>query len=148
MPDLQEIAKQHESEELANIKFTLDSVSDFDKLLLEAYSAQCPKPIDYFNRRDLIRIFNIIAKEIYGNLCSKVPPTHQFCTFTQTKDHLIFVYLRGCMHNAILSVNNYLKSSSTGYNISYFTIGEIIQCWHCCAVSSDSFQKLMMVLLY
>ncbi|KAK4264662.1 hypothetical protein QN277_025807 [Acacia crassicarpa] len=66
--DLLTEAKKLEAEVLSTIKFTPAHVSgDLDKLLKDAYAIRCPKPIDYFNRKDLIRIFNIIAKEIYGN---------------------------------------------------------------------------------
>ncbi|KAK7282230.1 hypothetical protein RIF29_10854 [Crotalaria pallida] len=60
-------AEKLESEELAKIKFTPSRVTELDGLLCDAYVRQCPKPLDYHNRRDLIRIFNIMAKEIYGN---------------------------------------------------------------------------------
>ncbi|KAK8653472.1 hypothetical protein V6N13_127468 [Hibiscus sabdariffa] len=36
-------------------------------MLDEVYDSRSPKPIDYDNRRDLVRIFNVMAKEIYGN---------------------------------------------------------------------------------
>ncbi|KAM5577990.1 protein HESO1-like [Rosa sericea] len=39
-----------------------------DQLLNDVYAARRPKPIDYRNRRDLIRIFNAISKELYGNI--------------------------------------------------------------------------------
>ncbi|KAI9114275.1 hypothetical protein K1719_014503 [Acacia pycnantha] len=66
--DLLTEAKKLEAEVLSTIKFTPAHVSGgLDKLLKDAYAIRCPKPIDYFNRKDLIRIFNIIAKEIYGN---------------------------------------------------------------------------------
>lgn len=68
MPDLLKEAKKLESKELAKIKFTPARVTDLDGLLCDAYVRQCPGPIDYHNRKDLIRIFNVIAKEIYGNL--------------------------------------------------------------------------------
>ncbi|KAI4336483.1 hypothetical protein L6164_015005 [Bauhinia variegata] len=65
--DLLRKAKKLESEGLAKIEFTLASVSGLDRLLLDAYAIRCPKPMDYYNRRDLVRIFNLMAKEIYGN---------------------------------------------------------------------------------
>ncbi|KAL6992995.1 Nucleotidyltransferase [Sarracenia purpurea var. burkii] len=36
-------------------------------ILRDVYAICRPKPIDYHNRRDLVRVFNLIAKEIYGN---------------------------------------------------------------------------------
>ncbi|OIV98115.1 hypothetical protein TanjilG_25980 [Lupinus angustifolius] len=67
MPDLLKEVEKFQAEELAKIKFTPACVTELDGLLCNAYVIQCPKPIDYHNRRDLIRIFNVIAKEIYGN---------------------------------------------------------------------------------
>ncbi|CAL0305253.1 unnamed protein product [Lupinus luteus] len=63
---LKEIEKL-QAVELAKIKFTPACVTELDGFLCNAYVRQCPKPIDYHSRRDLIRIFNVIAKEIYGN---------------------------------------------------------------------------------
>ncbi|XP_054806402.1 uncharacterized protein LOC129309078 isoform X1 [Prosopis cineraria] len=66
--DLLTEAMKLESEVLATIKLNPAHLSGgLDKLLKDAYTIRCPKPIDYFNRKDLIRIFNIIAKEVYGN---------------------------------------------------------------------------------
>ncbi|XP_028770813.1 uncharacterized protein LOC114728119 isoform X2 [Neltuma alba] len=65
--DLLTEAKKLESEVLSTIKLNPAHVSGgLDKLLKDAYAIRCPKPVDYFNRKDLIRIFNIITKEIYG----------------------------------------------------------------------------------
>lgn len=68
MSELLKTAKKLESEKLANIKFTPERIVDLDELLCDTYDRQCPKPVDYHNRRDLIRIFNVITKEIYGNI--------------------------------------------------------------------------------
>ncbi|XP_057522832.1 uncharacterized protein LOC130802780 isoform X2 [Amaranthus tricolor] len=38
----------------------------FDTLLNNVYETSCPSPEDYANRRDMVRIFNEIAKEMYG----------------------------------------------------------------------------------
>ncbi|KAJ7957084.1 protein HESO1-like isoform X1 [Quillaja saponaria] len=60
-------AKECESKELARIKIPAALASNLNALLQDAYAIRSPKPIDYFNRTDLVRIFNVIAKEIYGN---------------------------------------------------------------------------------
>nr|KYP61890.1 Terminal uridylyltransferase 7 [Cajanus cajan] len=67
MPDLMKIAEKLESKILPMIRFTPENVIDLDRLLCDTFISQCPKPIDYHNRRDLVRIFNTITKEIYGN---------------------------------------------------------------------------------
>lgn len=38
----------------------------FGTVLNNVYETSCPSPEDYANRRDMIRIFNEIAKEMYG----------------------------------------------------------------------------------
>ncbi|KAE9604196.1 putative polynucleotide adenylyltransferase [Lupinus albus] len=65
--DLLKEVEKLQAEELTKIKFTPARVTELDGFLYNAYVIQCPKPIDYHSRRDLIRIFNVIAKEIYGN---------------------------------------------------------------------------------
>ncbi|RDX76606.1 hypothetical protein CR513_43381, partial [Mucuna pruriens] len=59
------MAEKLESEMLAKIKFTSAHVIDLDSLLCNTFVRQCPKALDYHNRRDLVRIFNTITKEIY-----------------------------------------------------------------------------------
>lgn len=68
MPDLLKTAEKLELEKLAKINFNPPHMVDLDALLCDTYNKQCPRPIHYHNRRDLIRIFNVMAKEIYGNL--------------------------------------------------------------------------------
>ncbi|KAK7316909.1 hypothetical protein RJT34_00714 [Clitoria ternatea] len=65
--ELAKMAMKLEFDMLSKIKFTPARIVDLDGLLCDIFVRQCPKPIDYLNRRDLIRIFNIITKEIYGN---------------------------------------------------------------------------------
>lgn len=55
-----------ESKELEKYKIDPLRLPDFDKLLDDVYMARRPTPTECFNRRDLIRVFNAIAKEIYG----------------------------------------------------------------------------------
>ncbi|XP_048140118.1 protein HESO1-like isoform X2 [Rhodamnia argentea] len=69
-----------ESKELEKYKIDLLHLPDFDKLLDGVYIARCPTPTECFNRRDLIRIFNAIAKEIYGN-SSECPTVVGFGSF-------------------------------------------------------------------
>ncbi|CAK9188096.1 unnamed protein product [Ilex paraguariensis] len=38
-----------------------------EEILHEIHVTNLPKPSDYDNRKDLVRVFNEIAKEIYGN---------------------------------------------------------------------------------
>lgn len=59
--------KKLESKELEKYKIDPLHLPDFDKLLDDVYIARRPTPTECFNRRDLIRIFNAIAKEIYGS---------------------------------------------------------------------------------
>ncbi|TKY73774.1 Poly(A) RNA polymerase GLD2 [Spatholobus suberectus] len=65
--DLTKMAEKLESEILAKIKFASAHVIDLDRLLCDTFIRHSPKPLDYHNRRDLVRIFNVITKEIYGN---------------------------------------------------------------------------------
>ncbi|XP_061354677.1 protein HESO1-like isoform X2 [Gastrolobium bilobum] len=60
-------AEKLQSDKLATISFTPVRIADLDGFLSDAYVRQCPKPIDYHNRQDLVRIFNVMSKEIYGN---------------------------------------------------------------------------------
>ncbi|KAK7410924.1 hypothetical protein VNO78_02153 [Psophocarpus tetragonolobus] len=67
VPGLIKMAEKLESEILAKIKFTSAHVIDLDRLLCDTFVRHGPKPLDYHNRIDLVRIFNMITKEIYGN---------------------------------------------------------------------------------
>ncbi|XP_018808719.2 protein HESO1-like isoform X2 [Juglans regia] len=55
-------------------------LSDLDELLNDIFVSCLPKPIDYDHRRDLVRIFNAIAKEIYGN-ADESPVVEAFGSF-------------------------------------------------------------------
>ncbi|OIS98378.1 protein heso1 [Nicotiana attenuata] len=61
---LREKAQQCEQKQ-RNKYATLEQLSAFEVLLYEVYVDLRPKPSDYDVRRDLVRIFNEIAKEIY-----------------------------------------------------------------------------------
>ncbi|KAK9742214.1 hypothetical protein RND81_03G156400 [Saponaria officinalis] len=67
MEGLVEDAKKYELQKLEKNRTMLLELSAFEILLNEVYEAHRPSPQDYDNRRDLIRIFNEIAREIHGN---------------------------------------------------------------------------------
>ncbi|CAK9181450.1 unnamed protein product [Ilex paraguariensis] len=43
-----------------------------EEILHEIHVTNLPKPSDYDNRKDLVRVFNEIAKEIYGKIHNKL----------------------------------------------------------------------------
>ncbi|XP_055835806.1 uncharacterized protein LOC129904285 isoform X2 [Solanum dulcamara] len=59
-------AQQREQKQRKKYTATLEQLSAYEVLLDEVYVDCRPKPSDYDVRRDLLRIFNEIAKEIYG----------------------------------------------------------------------------------
>ncbi|ONI14487.1 hypothetical protein PRUPE_4G282700 [Prunus persica] len=59
-------AKKLELQGLKKYPISPVFISKLDTLLNDAYAIRRPKPIDYHNRRDLIRILNAITKELYG----------------------------------------------------------------------------------
>lgn len=59
-------AQQCEQKQRKKYTATLEQLSAFEVLLDEVYVDCLPKPSDYDARRDLLRIFNEIAKEVYG----------------------------------------------------------------------------------
>lgn len=65
---LQKKAERFELKKLQDVVVTKEGVSNLDSLLQEVYANRRPKPTDYEARKDLIRVFNEIAKEIYGSL--------------------------------------------------------------------------------
>lgn len=85
MADLLKMAEKLESEILAKIKFIPTHVIGLDGLLCDTYARMCPKPIDYFNRRDLVHIFNLMTKEIYGNLLFHATLEISLCNFAFIK---------------------------------------------------------------
>ncbi|CAJ2641437.1 unnamed protein product [Trifolium pratense] len=60
------IAKKLESRKLAKINFNPTRIADLDTLLCDTYDRLSPKEVHYNSRRELIRIFNMMAEEIYG----------------------------------------------------------------------------------
>lgn len=71
---LQKKAEKFELKKLQNVVVTKEGVSTLDTLLQDVYANRRPKPSDYEARKDLIRVFNEIAKEIYGNLFAFMVP--------------------------------------------------------------------------
>ncbi|XP_019053717.1 PREDICTED: protein HESO1-like isoform X3 [Nelumbo nucifera] len=61
-------AKKLELQESEKFRFTLARLSAIESFLNEVYAMLRPKPSDYHNRRDLIRIFNRMAKDTYDHL--------------------------------------------------------------------------------
>ncbi|KAL2926520.1 Protein HESO1 [Bienertia sinuspersici] len=73
-------AKVQEVLGLQNNKGLFTRLSPFQILLDDVYGILCPRSEDYASRRDLIRIFNDIAREIYGNN-DKCPVVENFGSF-------------------------------------------------------------------
>lgn len=65
---LQKKAEKFELKKLQDVEVTKEGVSTLETLLHDIYANRRPKSTDYQARKDLIRVFNGIAKEIYGNL--------------------------------------------------------------------------------
>ncbi|XP_042479206.1 protein HESO1-like [Macadamia integrifolia] len=42
-------------------------MSALEALLYDVYHVQSPRPSDYDHRRELVRVFNLMAREVYGN---------------------------------------------------------------------------------
>lgn len=78
---LQKKAEKFELKKLQVLKLTRERVSALESLLQDVYGNRRPKPIDYEVRRDLIRVFNEIAKEIYGNLLASCGFSLPYSTF-------------------------------------------------------------------
>ncbi|CAA2963590.1 Hypothetical predicted protein [Olea europaea subsp. europaea] len=69
---LQKKAQKFELKKLQGPAVTKERVSALEQLLQDVYASRHPKLSDYESRRDLILVFNEIAKELYGY--SKVTP--------------------------------------------------------------------------
>lgn len=65
-------AKKRELKETQKNKINSDNIPALEDILKDVYAICHPKPVDYFNRKDLVRVFNAIAKEIYGNYAELV----------------------------------------------------------------------------
>ncbi|XP_021738235.1 uncharacterized protein LOC110704732 [Chenopodium quinoa] len=71
--------KRQEILGLQKNKDLLSQLSSFQTLLDDVYGSTCPSIDDYANRRDLIRIFNDIVREMYGN--EECPVVENFGSF-------------------------------------------------------------------
>lgn len=78
--ELQMAARIQEVLGLQKNKVMLSQLSAFQILLNDVYGSCRPSIEDYANRRDLIRIFNEIAREMYGN-DDKCPVVENFGSF-------------------------------------------------------------------
>ncbi|KAI3709060.1 hypothetical protein L2E82_38791 [Cichorium intybus] len=80
-PLLKKKAEKFELKELERIIVNRDKLFVLDKLLNEAYEIRRPKPSEYEHRKQLIRVFNEIAMELYGN-SSICPVVEEFGSFS------------------------------------------------------------------
>ncbi|KAF5184933.1 Heso1-like isoform x4 [Thalictrum thalictroides] len=60
-------AKKLESKGLLKINFNPSCISTLDELLRDIYAVGRPTPNDYHVREDLVRVFDEMVKEVYGN---------------------------------------------------------------------------------
>lgn len=71
---------------MQNYKVHAERLSAFEELLNEIYTVCRPKPSDYEVRKDLISVFNVIAKDIYGR-SGNVPVVEEFGSFVMDLFH-------------------------------------------------------------
>ncbi|XP_076917874.1 protein HESO1-like [Bidens hawaiensis] len=74
-------AEKFEVKELQKITINRERLKILDKLLNDVYVIRRPNPGEYEHRKDLIRVFNEIAKDIYGNSAS-CPVVEEFGSFS------------------------------------------------------------------
>lgn len=74
-------AEKFERKEMLKFNFNLEEMSGLDSILQGVYVATRPKHGDYEVRKDLIRVFNEIAKEIYGAY-NEAPVVEEFGSFS------------------------------------------------------------------
>ncbi|KAK4341576.1 hypothetical protein RND71_040077 [Anisodus tanguticus] len=86
MTVLRKRAERHERKRMQNCKLHAERLSAFEELLNEIYTVCRPKPSDYEVRRDLISVFNEIAKDIYGR-SGNVPVVEEFGSFVMDLFH-------------------------------------------------------------
>ncbi|KAL3629683.1 hypothetical protein CASFOL_026905 [Castilleja foliolosa] len=77
---LQKKAEKFELKKLQVLKVDKEKVLALEPLLQDVYANRRPKPAEYEVRRDLIRVFNDIAKEIYGH-SKDIPVVLEFGSF-------------------------------------------------------------------
>lgn len=68
MTVLRKRVERAERKRMQNYKVHPERLSSLEELLNEIYTICRPKPSDYEVRRNLVSVFNEIAKDIYGNL--------------------------------------------------------------------------------
>ncbi|XP_047329293.1 protein HESO1-like [Impatiens glandulifera] len=78
--DLRKKAKLLEKKRLQKYKISAEQLLVLEELLGYIYVNGQPKASDYYNRKDLVRIFNEISKEIYGKL-GEIPVVVGFGSF-------------------------------------------------------------------
>lgn len=78
---LKKKAEKFELKEMEKITIKRDQLFIFNKLLNYAYIIRRPKPSEYEHRKQLIRVFNEIAKELYGSNAS-CPAVEEFGSFS------------------------------------------------------------------
>ncbi|KAK9291486.1 hypothetical protein L1049_019434 [Liquidambar formosana] len=76
---LRKKAKELELKGLQKNKLTQACKSELEELLHDVCVIRRPKPSDYYHRRELVRVFNAMAKEIYGS-CD-FPVVEEFGSF-------------------------------------------------------------------
>ncbi|KAI3754730.1 hypothetical protein L1987_54519 [Smallanthus sonchifolius] len=74
-------AEKFESKELQKIIVNWEQLLIVEKLLNDAYVVRRPKPSAYEHRKQVIRVLNDIAKELYGNSAS-CPVVEEFGSFS------------------------------------------------------------------
>ncbi|CAI9099305.1 OLC1v1036100C1 [Oldenlandia corymbosa var. corymbosa] len=72
--------EKFERKGMQNYKVNAEKVPWLDTMLDEVFVVSRPKPSDYEARRDLVRIFNDIAKEVFGK-ADEVPVVVEFGSF-------------------------------------------------------------------
>ncbi|THG23659.1 hypothetical protein TEA_013748 [Camellia sinensis var. sinensis] len=77
---LRKKAKKRELKGSQKNKLVPEQIPALEELLRDVYVICRPKESDYYNRKDLVRIFNVIAKEIYGK-SDDIPVVEQFGSF-------------------------------------------------------------------
>ncbi|KAL8527919.1 hypothetical protein ACS0TY_005653 [Phlomoides rotata] len=78
--DLQIEAEKCELEKLQLLEVTKERVSALETLLQDIYDSRHPTLNDYAMRKDLVRCFNAMAKDIYGN-SKNTPVVEEFGSF-------------------------------------------------------------------
>ncbi|OIS98470.1 PREDICTED: protein HESO1-like isoform X2 [Nicotiana attenuata] len=83
---LRKRVERAERKRMQNYKVHPERLSALEELLNEIYTICRPKPSDYELRRDLVSVFNEIAKDIYGR-SGNVPVVEEFGSFVMDLFH-------------------------------------------------------------